>query len=88
MAFRAPVEMVSEEKLQEAREKRKREKQTWSALKDSLFYFLFLVLLSFIVWAKKDELAYINNRMLLNQIAGDRIEIFETKVRSYRIVFG
>ena len=58
----APIAYIpkppSKKKLEAAKKSREFEKKMWNIVKEVLYYFLFLLLISFIAWGTKDDIVY------------------------------
>jgi len=67
--------------LDEARKKRMCEKQVWTMLKEGWFYFMFLLLVSFITWGSRNPMLYHSSEAILNQFSGRNTDHFLDSVR-------
>ena len=75
------IKPLGDKALAKARKKRKYEKQVWTLVKEGTSYFLFLLLVSFIVWASRPPGLYHSNQAILREIAGGDLDTFMGKVR-------
>ena len=65
-----PPKAPSKRKLEKARNLRDFEKRMWDVIKETVFYFCFLVLISFIAWGSKDDTIYKMNSNILHTFGG------------------
>ncbi len=70
--------------LEEVRLRREYEKSMQNIVKEVLFYFFFLILISFIAWIPKDDTVYFMNQNIRKIMEGDKISEAASTVSSVK----